>query len=64
MHPLSLTTLFTLSLAISPLGTAASLRDVAPYPEAEKGFTRPGHSPAGPARQRLQARSAGRQDRR
>ena len=40
MHPLSLTALFTLSLAISPLGLAASLKDVAPYPEAEKGFTR------------------------
>ncbi|MCU1719701.1 MULTISPECIES: serine protease inhibitor ecotin [unclassified Pseudomonas] len=40
MRPLSLTALFTLSLAISPFAVAASLKDVAPYPEAEKGFTR------------------------
>lgn len=40
MRPYSLTALFTLSLAASPLVPAASLKDVAPYPEAEKGFTR------------------------
>ena len=40
MRPYSLTALFTLSLAASPLVLAASLKDVAPYPEAEKGFTR------------------------
>ena len=40
MRPYSLTALFTLCLATSPLVLAASLKDVAPYPEAEKGFTR------------------------
>ena len=40
MRPFTLTALFTLSLAASPLVLAASLKDVAPYPEAEKGFTR------------------------
>lgn len=40
MRPLSLTALFMLPLAFSTHTLAASLKDVAPYPEAEKGFTR------------------------
>lgn len=32
--------MFTLSLALATSVQAASLKDVAPYPEAEKGFTR------------------------
>ncbi|MHC6225518.1 serine protease inhibitor ecotin [Pseudomonas sp. X10] len=40
MRPRSITALFTLSLAAAVPAMAASLKDVAPYPEAEKGFTR------------------------
>jgi len=40
MHSMSRTALLTLSLALSPLALAASLKDVAPYPEAEQGYTR------------------------
>lgn len=40
MRPIPFTTLFTLSLALATSVQAASLKDVAPYPEAEKGFTR------------------------
>ncbi|PWB35063.1 ecotin [Pseudomonas sp. SDI] len=40
MRPTSLTALFTLSLAVAAQSQAASLKDVAPYPEAEKGFSR------------------------
>ena len=40
MRPRSLTALFTLTLAAATSVQAASLKDVAPYPEAEKGFTR------------------------
>ncbi|WP_028945162.1 serine protease inhibitor ecotin [Pseudomonas vranovensis] len=40
MRPIPLTALFTLTLAVGTSVQAASLKDVAPYPEAEKGFTR------------------------
>ncbi|QBF26838.1 ecotin [Pseudomonas tructae] len=40
MRPLSLTALFTLTLAVGTSVQAASLKEVAPYPEAEQGFTR------------------------
>ena len=40
MRPFTLTALFMLPLAFSAHSFAASLKDVAPYPEAEKGFTR------------------------
>ncbi|MEG1039350.1 MAG: serine protease inhibitor ecotin [Pseudomonas sp.] len=40
MRPIPFTALFTLSLALATSVQAASLKDVAPYPEAEKGFTR------------------------
>lgn len=40
MRPRSLTALFTLPLALLANAHAASLKDVAPYPEAEEGFTR------------------------
>ncbi|WP_442107245.1 serine protease inhibitor ecotin [Pseudomonas sp. NUPR-001] len=40
MRPTPFTALFTLSLALATSVQAASLKDVAPYPEAEKGFTR------------------------
>ncbi|MFK8331733.1 serine protease inhibitor ecotin [Pseudomonas sp. BJa5] len=40
MRPIPLTALFTLTLATAVSAQAASLKDVAPYPEAEKGFTR------------------------
>lgn len=40
MRPLSLTALFMLPLAFSASVLAASLKDVAPYPEAENDFVR------------------------
>ncbi|MDD0976180.1 serine protease inhibitor ecotin [Pseudomonas fontis] len=40
MRPITLTALFTLSLAVAAHSQAASLKDVAPYPEADKGFKR------------------------
>lgn len=40
MRPLSLTALVMLPLAFSAPVLAASLKDVAPYPEAENGFVR------------------------
>lgn len=40
MRPIPFTALLTLTLAAGTSVQAASLKDVAPYPEAEKGFTR------------------------
>ncbi|MGH8464774.1 MAG: serine protease inhibitor ecotin [Pseudomonas sp.] len=40
MRPIPFTALLTLTLAVGTSVQAASLKDVAPYPEAEKGFTR------------------------
>lgn len=40
MRPIPFTALFTLTLALGTSVQAASLKDVAPYPEAEKGFSR------------------------
>ena len=40
MRPTPMTALLALSLAAAAPAMAASLKDIAPYPEAEKGFTR------------------------
>ncbi len=40
MRPTPMTAILALSLAAAAPATAASLKDIAPYPEAEKGFTR------------------------
>ena len=40
MRPTPMTALLALSLATAAPAMAASLKDIAPYPEAEKGFTR------------------------
>ncbi|MFQ6575759.1 serine protease inhibitor ecotin [Pseudomonas sp. UM16] len=40
MRPIPFTALLTLTLAVGTAVQAASLKDVAPYPEAEKGFSR------------------------
>ncbi|MBA6119238.1 serine protease inhibitor ecotin [Pseudomonas sp. NC26] len=40
MRPTPMSAIFALALAVTAPAMAASLKDVAPYPEAEKGFTR------------------------
>lgn len=40
MRPTPMTAILALSLAAAAPAMAASLKDIAPYPEAEKGFTR------------------------
>ena len=40
MRPITLSAILTLTLAAAAPAMAASLKDVAPYPEAEKGYTR------------------------
>jgi len=40
MRPTPMTAILALTLAAAAQASAASLKDVAPYPEAEKGFTR------------------------
>ncbi|NQD56162.1 serine protease inhibitor ecotin [Pseudomonas sp. CM25] len=40
MRPTPITAILALTLAAAAPAMAASLKDVAPYPEAEKGFTR------------------------
>lgn len=40
MRPTQMSAMFALALAAAAPVMAASLKDVAPYPEAEKGFTR------------------------
>lgn len=40
MRPTPMTAIFALTLAAAVPTMAAGLKDVAPYPEAEKGFTR------------------------
>ena len=40
MRPTPLSAILTLTLAAAAPAMAASLKDVAPYPEAEKGYTR------------------------
>lgn len=40
MRPFPLTAILSLTLAVAAPVMAAGLKDVAPYPEAEKGFTR------------------------
>ncbi|MFG0633588.1 serine protease inhibitor ecotin [Pseudomonas sp. xss_2] len=40
MRPFPLTAIFSLTLAAAVPAMAATLKDVAPYPEAEQGFTR------------------------
>ncbi|MGE8316468.1 MAG: serine protease inhibitor ecotin, partial [Pseudomonas putida] len=40
MRPTPMTAILALTLAAATPVMAASLKDVAPYPEAEKGFTR------------------------
>lgn len=40
MRPTPMTAILALTLAAAAHASAASLKDVAPYPEAEKGFTR------------------------
>ena len=40
MRPFPLTALLSLAMATATCAQAATLKDVAPYPEAEKGFTR------------------------
>ncbi|MGE8059386.1 serine protease inhibitor ecotin [Pseudomonas sp. NPDC089547] len=40
MRPTPITEILALTLAAAAPAMAASLKDVAPYPEAEKGFTR------------------------
>ncbi|MNG72616.1 Ecotin precursor [compost metagenome] len=49
MRPRSLSAILTLTLAAAAPALAASLKDIAPYPEAEQGFTRQViHLPAQP----------------
>ncbi|WP_447740225.1 serine protease inhibitor ecotin [Pseudomonas laurentiana] len=40
MRPTPMTAILALTLAAAAQASAASLKDIAPYPEAEKGFTR------------------------
>lgn len=52
MRPTPLSAILALTLAATAPATAASLKDIAPYPEAEKGFTRQViHLPAQPDEQ-------------
>ncbi|QPN42904.1 serine protease inhibitor ecotin [Priestia aryabhattai] len=52
MRPTPLSAILALTLAATAPAMAASLKDIAPYPEAEKGFTRQViHLPAQPDEQ-------------